>query len=342
MSFLGGDITYYVLIIYDMRNKTRQNKKHKRRNFTRRKGGNNSPNIQALINSYITLNRYVTHAEIRTILNIAKSKFDVCDYKLLNTIFKIIQQVFNIPKRNLEFYVESLYINEFPIMKIYFEHIQQYFDQKYNVFSLGDSLDKLNEFWNLMNPDRDIINIPFSGSMFTDNLNLVPSKQHSMFQNFREMLENNPNFAVLVNMLNSGQNVVITDYINSGKSFFTLLELFNQFGIATDKLIFEYITFNDELNVDDFLQRSSAEYNYFRKIRLIYVPEDSIILSRYFTNSEDFDSRCVPKYLVNSWSEPIAKIQKTYGQSKYAMCNLHRILFACACLCFYNQTFLEF
>ena len=90
----------------------------------------------------------------------------MCNYDLINKIYK------RISFDGLEFYKSSKsmsYYSQYYIQFLYYYKVEEYIQNCFKIFSLGDSLDKLNIFWNIMNIDKQIINIPLSGSMYTQS-----------------------------------------------------------------------------------------------------------------------------------------------------------------------------
>ncbi len=249
---------------------------------------------------------------------------------------------------------------EFITIFKYFYEINMVFNEGYKVYSLGDSLDKLNFLWNIKNPDRRIISIPLSGLTFKNNLDIC-----GLIEKYPDLLTNNPNFKMLVDDLNSGVRVVITDYLNSGKTLISLLHLFKRYQTNINNLHFIFIALIDQTNGEDVYEddgeggliltaiNTDAILNKFGiidttdKIKFI-APEG--ILDRYYTNSEDkssLESRCVPKYNFKKWNSSPADVfimneNDPYSrESNYLNCNYNRILYYLSTSWFYDNFILQ-
>ncbi len=249
---------------------------------------------------------------------------------------------------------------EFITIFKYFYEINMVFNEGYKVYSLGDSLDKLNFLWNIKNPDRRIISIPLSGLTFKNNLDIC-----DLIEKYPDLLTNNPNFKMLVDDLNSGVRVVITDYLNSGKTLISLLNLFKHYQTNINNLHFIFIALIEQTDGEDVYEEdveggltlteinTNAILNKFGiidttdKIKFI-APEG--ILDRYYTNSEDIsslESRCVPKYNLRNWNSLPADVfikneNDPYSkQPNYFNCNYNRILYYLSTSYFYDNFILQ-
>ena len=328
-------------------NRIRRERTKRRARTKRRYSFKGGDKINDILSLFVHSDRLMSSSDLADMASIIEKKIDfstiLCRPHLLSYLFKEIVKQFDTNNKNdFDFYTNMLYTKEFPVIILYYQQLNVYFNDGYTVFSLGDSLDKLNTFWNIKNLSRQITTIPFSGSMFDEQLNLDENTKRKMITQYSNLLNNNHQFAQLIYALNNGQRVVITDFLNTGKSYLTLLELFSHFHVNIDSLYFLYITYNDDIDSHYFLTRS-ATYHYTHPIQLIWVPDDADagILSFYFTNSETSHSRCVPKYTVNDWKNPVSDIfyNKINGQYNYKNCNLHTLLFYMAMVCFYLKMF---
>lgn len=251
------------------------------------------------------------------------------------------------------FYTNRNLIEEYNIIYRYFNEIRKY--NEYIKFSLGDSLDKFNYFWNTIDLDKkmQILQIPFSDSMFinTENVGEVDTnnpleidyvldetKKELMFRNYNELLRNNKNFRLLVDNLNLGKKVVVTDFILSGKIFETLLILFINFDVNIDNLHFIFITFTDNIQ-EKMKYLIDTKYNThfdFNNIKFIQIT-DHAVLNHYYTNSEDTNSRCVAKYPPRDWIINIDDSVYYDGTSpNFYNCNVHRLGYLLFVSCFYE------
>lgn len=322
------------------RRRSRPTAAHKRSTRPQHRGARggdaDSSRSLALISGLIPRNRYLSAEDTQAILAGIESKLNLCEYQDQTKLFAWIQRSLRLSEPEFRFYMKGAYRQEFPILKQYFDRLQTYADRDYRLYSLGDSLDKFNHFWNIKHDTSPVIAVPFSGSMFTESLVRIDTKRDRMFNALETMRNNNPAFDQMIESLNAGDNVLITDYINTGKSFFTILELLRRCGAPTGNLRFLYVTYNDEISVDQFRERSAAEYDYSSSIDLLEVTETAI-LSRYFTNSEDSNSRCVAKYPVDIWDQPVEAVYRDGLAPNYHRCNLHRLMFMCAFTCFFQK-----
>lgn len=209
--------------------------------------------------------------------------------------------------------------------------ITDYFDivDTYNiVYSLGDSLDKLNFLYNVTHPNH-IITVPFSGSMYinvdNDNIELDSELKMKMIDNLESLLLHNKSFADLYEHIKQGDTILITDYGHSGKALITLIKLFN----LLDNINWRNVTYLQVTTEPEVIAHNV-------KVHLHNEPQPNIIYKEsypdfYFTNSDrDFGgyySRCVPRYEVNMWTEQVDDVWIHDDVPNYRLCNIHRKLF---------------
>ncbi len=302
----------------------------------------NVEKIRQILDKLKTLNRKLELNEIQSIIRFNYNDVE-CNYDLILSILRKITELE--PTIDLAYYLKSTNYNssQATIMFIYFKILKYYFDKNFIVFSFGDSLDKLNSMWNLMNDEHHRIkNVPFSGNMYLANFEVKQTNYENMIQLFETMLENNPMFRDLVNRLRTGtDNIVITDFMSHGTSLITLLELFKLKNINTTKLHYHYLTYND--NIDN-IKEKIEEYKDTFNISNIKIHILDNVLDRYFTNSEDYNSRCVPKYSYQSWIRPVRETDVYIDGTNpnYFNCNVHTLIFYLVYLCFYNKFIIKY
>jgi hypothetical protein len=208
--------------------------------------------------------------------------------------------------------------------------ITDYFDivDAYDhVYSLGDSLDKLNFLYNVTHPNH-ITTVPFSGSMYNnidDNIELDPDLELEMVSKIDSLLLHNKPFATLYDHIKQGATVLITDYGHSGKALITIVKLFNMLGI-TD---WSGVTYLQITTDPDIIERNvNVHLQNEQRPNIIY---KEAYPDFYFTNSDrDFGgyySRCVPRYEVNNWIDEVDNVWIHGEVPNYRLCNIHRKLF---------------
>lgn len=293
---------------------------------------------------YDIKNTLLSNLKINKILS--KFKNYSCNYSLLTYIYKSFNSHYNITKTtDYNFYTNNSYKNEYPIIFTYYYNLNNYFKDNYSIFSLGDSLDKLNIFWNLLNVNK-VITIPFSGNAIKSNphdeddtnftVELDEYTFNIMKDNFNNLKNNNSYFNNLIDILNDGVKVLITDYTNVCHSFYTLVLLLQHNNINIENLYFLYITFNDD--AEAILRTFCDNLSFpFENIKIILI-DNNEILSGYFTNSERTNSRCIPKYSVKAWNKELTDVfYDNDSKPNYYKCNLHKIFFYLSLICFYNN-----
>lgn len=205
------------------------------------------------------------------------------------------------------------------LAKIYWTYLLRF----EHVYSLGDSLDKLNFVWNKMGTEPKIKSIPFSGSMFNvmdEIVTLDEEKEANMYAKMDNLLENNPNFKELIDKIRDGIEVLITDYGNHGRAIMTLIKMFVNMGIANLSSLtylqicpeIETIESNIAVNIPDT-----------HGINRVYVEE---LPSNYFLKSEETESRCVSKYSEDMWEREPDLVWMNGLMPNYKLCNLHRVI----------------
>lgn len=226
----------------------------------------------------------------------------------------------------------------------YYGKLKEYDEKNSNLYSIGDSLEKLNFVWSLKN--NKIKNIPFSGSMF-DLENDLPvfnenkyTKMKTFYKNFKE---HNKIYRDLIEDIKSNKPVVIIDYGAYGRAIATLLLIFRDF----ENLSFEELSrVRFLIMTTTFEDSDEGKQEAFRRLLLPFeVLQNRYLLefaksiidpifdfpSRYYTNSDSkgLQARCIPSYPVEKWNEEIEQVWwNEYTQSpNYILCNINRILF---------------
>ena len=208
----------------------------------------------------------------------------------------------------------------------YFDVVDDYIDHGY-VYSLGDSLDKLNFLYNVTHPNH-IITVPFSGSMYNNidsNIELDPNIEMEMLAKADSLLLHNNSFSDLYNHIKQGDTILITDYGHSGKALITVVKLFNLLGISD----WSAVTYLQVTTEPDIIAHNV-------KVHLQNEPIPNIIYKEaypdfYFTNSDrefgGYYSRCVPRYEVSMWTDELDDVWTYRALPNYRLCNIHRKLF---------------
>jgi len=244
-------------------------------------------------------------------------------------------------------------------IEYYYRRMKYYKRQGYEIYNIGDSLEKFALLWNLLNESSPIISVPFSGSIFKkvktdkDEINIIDGKTlHQMLEKYNHLKRNNPNFAKMIEDIKRGKKVLITDFGAEGKMIPTILYLIylgEHLNPHDINLSFFIIAANLEKKSHRELSQSQIDYYKFKITRLLreYSPElkekgfDHYINSHlevyvyfpsfFYINSDREHTglvRCTPSYNVDDWDKQITDVWTTKdGNLNYFMCNLNRLLF---------------
>lgn len=294
--------------------------------------------LSILLYNNIPTNRYINQQESLSILNNSMSQ--CCNYynvlymsDLLNLQYECqYKKNIMLPKYSDIFDVETLMS-----LVYYFKFVDNFFN-KYghnSVFSLGDSLDKYNYIWNLFNNNKISI-IPFSGSAYTDDFESKKivfdvEMYNNMKHSFPSLIANNAGFRELYNKIVSGKNVLITDFGLTGKSIISIVKLLLEFHphISLKNVTYLLISYS----TDETMANISEHISDLHGMNIIYA---DYYIGHYFTNSEESQSRCVPKYGSSSWNKLPDDVWKNNLLNNYHLCNIHRCIFMLQICCTYN------
>lgn len=226
------------------------------------------------------------------------------------------------------------------IMHLYFKEIYDYFEEGYTIFGLGDSLYKFDSFWNIVNPDKEIINIPFSGK-FYDNKDGKPLFNKDIYDKMIADIDilylNNPNFKKMIDLIGYDKRVLITDFGNYGSSTTTILTLLSHIPriaskIKNIKLLL--LTFNDDIS--NIIKEQLHSLNNCIDISgILKVQLSDDVISHYYTNSEESSSRCVPKYDNKLWNNAPNKMYMDGLNYNYVGCYLSKYIHFIYNYCYY-------
>jgi hypothetical protein len=270
--------------------------------------------------------------------------------KVINELLYIIKQRHQISIPN---FLANRDIEE--TISAYFSFIHTFFKQENSsVYTLGDSLDKFSFIWNLLE-DKKIKTIPFSGNMYDvkeEELKLNHDKLSLMMENFQNLVANNIEFRNMVQDLNSGKNVLITDYGHSGRALVTIIALLNLNGISMETLTYYQLCFIDEkIKLNNLVSHALKEMGHI-PIKDIIIFEGT--LDFYLIDSDSLNlserrgislySRCIPSYPVEKWHNPLDENSvwsynkpRSDGTSvnigNYYQCNINRIITAIQLSC---------
>ena len=257
-----------------------------------------------------------------------------CDHDFIKYSVEVINNVY----QNDGIYIpynKIINLDTLNLFREYFAVVSDFIYDGY-VYSLGDSLDKFNYIWNVTHVDEQIVNIPFSGSMYDGiddsiDIELNPEVETLMQDNLKDLLIHNKNFALLYNDILQGKKILITDYGLSGKAVITIIILLNSLGV-TD---FRNVTYLQITNDSSIIQHNiTIHLHGFAQPNIIYIDEAPDV---YFTNSDrpymGFNSRCVPRYEVGNWKEVPDDVWYQGLIPNYSLCNIHRrfLLFQLCC-----------
>lgn len=234
------------------------------------------------------------------------------------------------------------------VMNLYFKEINRYFKKDFAIFGLGDSLNKFDMMWNSLNESNQIVNIPFSGSFFDDPVNfhsmtpiLNQKKFDDMIQKIGILYKNNQNFKRMIDLIKDGKQVLITDYGNFGGATITILILLSNIPEISEKLRnvkILLLTFNDDIL--DFISENIEILDKDKILDLSKILDVKFldnVFSRYYTNSEDSNSRCVPKYGYKLWNNIPDKMYRDGLNYNYFGCYLSIYIHFIYNYCYYIQ-----
>lgn len=278
--------------------------------------------IQNLVD--VPTNRYVSNHEAQMFLHYLK-QYGVCSNR---DYIKYCIEVINILYKDDDIHIpiSGVFISDtVELVQYYFELLKKFNDAQ--LYSLGDSLDKLNYLWNVTHPDSQIIAVPFSGSMYAnigDQIVLDPKESDLMASKFESLLIHNDTFGNMVQNIISGKKVLITDYGHSGKAYITITKLINNMiSVDWSNVWYLQITLDPDIidnNIEKHLNQEPHSH-------IIY-HED--LPDVYFTNSDrpygGYNSRCVPRYEVSNWNKSPDDIWSLGLTPNYRLCNIHRKL----------------
>ena len=302
-------------------------------------------------------NRLLKYSEIIHNFNIENTDFLKSNYIKLSLIFRLLEHKYDKNylhediKLDLRYYIDNYYShnNDYNMIYKYFFCIDFYIKKQYNIYSLGDSLYRFNNFWNSIN-EITINIIPLSGNI----------RRNINEKTFNELIINNTNFGNLIQKLKNNEKCIITDYFYAGNSVKSLIILLINLKIPVTNLYFLFITddifkkldrvveVNDEefpvyISLTKFNQKEITGYNnYFNETTGYnnYFLVLSGDINLYYQYSEDYESRCVPKY-INLGS----KINDIYYdknlKNNYYNCNVHTLLFYFFLIKFYNNFYIK-
>ncbi|QKF94763.1 HAD-like protein [Fadolivirus algeromassiliense] len=289
-----------------------------------------------LFNS-IEKNRLMVNNEYNGLLEKFKEK--CCDLKYIS---KLMDSIYFKTNGKIKFPLNQILSKDNIIMTFsYFKYIEMFYNQEDSiVYSLGDSLDKLNFIWNLYN-DKKIINIPFSGSMYeniekSEKIKLLTESELLMYGESDNLIKNNKKFSEMLQHIKSGKKILITDFGHSGKAYLTIINLLNKMGVKNYKDVF-YLHITPSI---DEIENNILLNNISVNINRIYIDE---LPHFYYTNSDRIENgftRCVPRYSVDLWNGPPDDVWKNEFEKNYYLCNLHRCLLLIA-LCCVNKNYIE-
>lgn len=297
--------------------------------------------IDELIN--VPDDRYLTYTEGQKFIKFLRQ----LEYKTVNVCCNQEYIKYCVEMINLLYKQSDIYI---PYNKILNTHtkelIEYYFDTIRNfmedgiVYSLGDSLDKLNYIWNIyqIDPTKYIVSIPFSGSMYDDTqdneIELNKIKEANMYDKLDSLFDNNPYFSQLCDDIMQGHKILITDYGHSGKALITITKLINR-RIKTNWSNVWYLQITaspDKISDNIRIHLQNEPYPH-----IIY-KED--MPDSYFTNSDrwlgGYYSRCIPRYEVSNWTSPPSDVWYRGLVPNYTLCNIHRRLLLFQLCCYFN------
>jgi len=241
-----------------------------------------------------------------------KSENYCCNSKFARYLLSFFGKDFN-----LSFVKDSL-----ESVRRYYKVLNDYLTSGFEVYSLGDSLEKFNYVWNFFH-EEEVISVPFSGSMYINEGSDVivdDLARNSIFSRLKELFTNNSNFAKMAESIFSGKKVLITDFGHSGKAYITITNILNQIKDDIDytNCYYLHITPSEEEISNNIKKLLGTQ-----RPRTIFIDD---MPERYFINSEVYSSRCIPRYSSDMWLESPQDVWYNGLTPNYKQCNLHRIL----------------
>jgi len=255
--------------------------------------------LDALIDYTVFKTYLLTDSEIMEI----GDNFPLCNYSFFKMIIEYIKIKYSKKSIDVNFYDKiNNTVNNFSALYYYFNYIYFYYDKEYVIYSLGSSLEKMNNLWNIKN-EKKIIIIPFSGNAldhpndfdqdkypypykidpdfasehditksFKDGTTFTIDKELSFFNinakfetmnsKFGKLIKNNINFNKLVKDILANKNILLTDVISRGKSLYTILLLLQNNGIPFNNLHFLYIAEHESSKEDIKNYINNIRYNF--------------------------------------------------------------------------------
>jgi len=199
----------------------------------------------------------------------------------------------------------------------YYRELKLY-DTDVPIYSIGDSLEKFNFTWNVMRVNQ-IKQIPLSGNLTDESLD------PSIVQRCEDFKRNNRVYQELVDTLQHKDQVIITDYGNTGKSVASLCVMLSIEGIDLRLIKFIIASSNDEF-IDQMYGYLGA-LGISDRLNVVMLDTDPIF---FFTNSDyqQYQSRCTPRYPVQAWSDEPEDVWMNpfIDHPNYFLCNLARIM----------------
>lgn len=293
---------------------------------------------------------------LKTIMRNTQSIKNLYYYNIINNItkkFNISEEKLNYLLRDVEF--QHILSNEFDkLVQDYYYKLFLYIQEDYKIYSLGDSLEKLNYLWNINFKDdkkKQILTIPFSGSTYKkENGEIIfdEEKYQKIQEEYNNLKENNKNFNEMIDDIKQGKNVLLTDYGAYGKALATIMYmLYTQEELLPENmsnLKFLIIIADGGRDYETVEQKTEIIYNYLSLFNK--EPFDESPLNRFFgnltnmdyiigyyprvlSNSDDdnYKSRCIAKYDVDKWEDvPSYVWMDENNRPNYFMCNLSRLI----------------
>lgn len=250
-----------------------------------------------------------------------------------------INRILNKAGVGIPLFEKIFYLDTTKLAKEYFSELNLWSNSGWHLYSLGDSLDKLNFVWNtkykvLRKPEKIITVIPFSGSAYinvdehSSSIKVDAKAWDEIVTNEVNLLNNNNAFRELIADIKDGKLVVVSDFGHSGKALITLVHII---GNLVDLPIWENILFIQVAPFEDEIRNNITKHLGFMP-RIIFIEE---LPEPYFINSErelGGISRCVPRYSSEMWTHPPGEIWYDHLNPNFYRCNVNR-LFSLLILC---------